>query len=319
MSQRIQYRPYQPGDEAEILRLYEVSFGRPMDEELWRWQYANTLVPRFDIQLAFEAGPRSQPALIGHGAGWPAEFVAASQRYSASRTQNIMVHPEHRRGRIVTTILDALAEANKRQNVDFWYAFPTRPASLAVLTQTCGFSSVTSIQTYERPTDRIQLRSDLTLSPAVFTERDAALIEQTIPAGRLHVPRTLRYLDWRYACHPSKRYSVARWVREQELAAVCIYKIFEARGALDVLELGGSSRDSAELLERLAAAVGDRARVICLWTADADPLRSVLERCGFAPGELSTTLVYKPLSDRCPKSFQHGSAWYLTHGDSDVY
>lgn len=312
----IVYRAYQPGDEKAILSLFEVSYGKPLDPDLWQWQYRRSMVDRMDVCLAFLDG-----RLIGHAAGWPVEMVNGRERFGASRTQNIMVHPEYRRHKIMTAALEKLADRNRSQGVDFWFAFLNRPAAVATLTGPCGFSLIHHLRNYVCRCSRWtgSASADVRMAPAAFSGEDADVFSAHGPADKLHFARSENYLSWRYVAHPRNRYVVARRILAGRVRGLCVFKVFETERLMDVLELAGDPSDARILLESIADSHRTQTDTINVWSADHYPLHPALMEMGFEAGPLTTAVVYRPLSGRCTESFMKFENWYLMLGDSDLY
>ena len=102
-------RPYRPGDEAAILKLFHRAFHHPRGLERWSWQYAENPYGNRKISLAVDG----DGALAAHYAGYPVHvwadagvLTSEAGRLDALQIGDTMTAPEARRvGRGSTSLL----------------------------------------------------------------------------------------------------------------------------------------------------------------------------------------------------------------------
>src|SRR5438093_7605854 len=99
-------RPYQRGDEAAILDLFQRSFNQARSVEHWRWKYEDDPYGAEHISVAFQDGGM----LVGHYAGYPVAFHRAGSDIVAHQIGDTMTDRSIRHiGRGPTSVLGQTA------------------------------------------------------------------------------------------------------------------------------------------------------------------------------------------------------------------
>jgi hypothetical protein len=98
-AQSYSIRPYQPGDENAILRLFNEVFSagaedfKPRRLEEWHWEYGSNPAGQ-QVMVAVQPDGR----VIAHYACWPVRVQTQGEESLAGQGVDSMVHPEFRRG-----------------------------------------------------------------------------------------------------------------------------------------------------------------------------------------------------------------------------
>src|SRR5262245_52988059 len=98
-------RPYQPGDETELVPLFEQVFGRSISPEYWRWKLKGRPAPVESVWVAFAA---DDGRVIGQYAGIPVEVKLGGTVLPAMVSVDTMTAPDFRRRGILTTLRKAI-------------------------------------------------------------------------------------------------------------------------------------------------------------------------------------------------------------------
>ena len=118
----MELRPYAPGDEVAILRLFERSFGKPLSEAFWRWRFMDDPHGGPLIELAWDGH-----ILAGHYAVSPMTVAIEGERCLASLSMTTMTDPDYRGqglfGQLATRLYAAADRARARGRV----RVPERP------------------------------------------------------------------------------------------------------------------------------------------------------------------------------------------------
>lgn len=304
----MELRPYAPGDEAAILRLFERSFGKPLPEAFWRWRFLDNPYGAPLIELAWDGD-----VLAGHYAVSPVAIAIEGERHLASLSMTTMTDPDFRGqglfGQLATRLFARLAELGHAAV----FGFPNAQSHRGFI-RDLGWTD-----THEIP----MLRLDATSARAidregtqVVTHLDAtfdALFERCRRLRPVIGWRDARHLDWRYLKHPTNDYTI--------VAAPSGYAVSKRIGEdLDIVDLLVENEDATVMRSLvgglLAATSGVRA--VNVWMPLASPMHLELERIGFLPGAPITYLGARALA---PLAIDLGDvrAWYYTMGDSDVF
>jgi hypothetical protein len=142
---------------------------------------------------------------------------------------------------------------------------------------------------------------------------------------RLHTPRTVAYLRWRYADGPLDGY-LASWLLDGNRGAVVISREKERRGLaeLSVAEVVASDdavgvEAAASLLGGVLAGTRHHYAVAC--AARDTPERAALRRGGFLPpARIGPRMTVRPLAERAaaPDPLAEHN-WRLAIGDLEVF
>lgn len=315
------YRPYRAGDELAIIELCNRVFATRWNLPRWRWEFADNPIARMDVSLAF-----SGTTLAGHCAGVPMRMVHDNSALRATRIQNAFVHPSMQRRGIFSRLLDELKTRLRTSEVDHVFSFPN-DRSLPVFLKTGVYVHVCDVYTYELEIGRVapdtSVRGEVEVVDApAFTPRDAAFVGRELARCRIHNPRDLDYLRWRYHPGSDRRYRIVRVFDGGEQVGLAVAKAYRAGRAIDVVELVFRA-DEALLRAGLRAASrcfsAERPRVLTSWSMSHYPLHDLLLRMGFKRQDRPTHLISHALTSRASRDCDEPSAYYVTMGDSDVY
>ena len=90
-------RPYRPGDEAQINRLYATITGRERTPEQYAWEWLETWDGRGTMDLMFDLDRPEDDQLIAQYSLIPTPLSVFGKPSLAGKTENCMSHPDHRR------------------------------------------------------------------------------------------------------------------------------------------------------------------------------------------------------------------------------
>jgi len=90
-------RPYRPGDEAQINRLYAMITGRERTPEQYAWEWLETWDGRGTMDLMFDLDRPEGDQLIAQYSLIPTPLSVFGKPTVAGKTENCMSHPDHRR------------------------------------------------------------------------------------------------------------------------------------------------------------------------------------------------------------------------------
>jgi GNAT superfamily N-acetyltransferase len=339
------------GDEPEVLTLLGASLaGGPTGErtaDFFRWKHAANPFGR-SPGLVAEADGR----LVGLRVFLRWEFCAGGQPVPAVRAVDTATHPDYQgRGifrRLTTELLDRLSCEPDGPQLVFntpngnslpgyrkmgWVPVGTvpiaiRPVRLGRFAR--GFRSASAGRGEPAPGP---VACSLPPAAAVFADPSARaavadLVAEAAAAAekdqRLHTPRSMGYLQWRYADAPGLDYRVLTVERAGGLAGVALGRP-RRRGALTELTLAEvivrpGDRASARLLLRAAARAG------CDHVATHLPADADIRRAGRLAGYLhppgaGMMLVTRPFPGyhRALPDPRSLSSWRFSLGDLEVF
>ena len=81
------------------MKLFNVVFGRKLDEEFWRWRFLKTPFGKSVIWLMFD-----NQKLVGHYAAVPVPLWLDNRIIESAMIMTVMTHPDYRGMRICTNV-----------------------------------------------------------------------------------------------------------------------------------------------------------------------------------------------------------------------
>lgn len=304
----MELRPYQPGHETAILRLFERSFGRPLPEAFWRWRFLEDPHDEPGIELAWDGD-----VLAAHYAVSPTSLSIDGDAHLAALSMTTMTDPDYRGqglfGQLATRLYDRL-EARGYAAI---HGFPNAQSHRGFV-RDLGWLDV-----HEIPMLRLDLATAKRPSAdgtEEVTEVDASFDDLWERCRRLRPVigvRDAQHLRWRYARHPTNRYRIVR--------APSGYAIAKRLGdELDIVDLLVADEDPATLdaLVGGVLAAEPEATAVNTWMPLRSPLHLALERLGFVTAAPTTYLGVRPLRP-LPVDLGDVRGWHYSMGDSDVF
>lgn len=320
----IQTRTYQPGDEHQIVALYNRVYTRHISLERWRWEYLENPLHRQDIYLAFDG-----PTLIAQSAGAPFVLQARQSRLRASRIQDVLVHPDYRSRwfSLFVRTLRGLTERLSAEEMDFVICFPN-DYSLPAITRKLDYRFVEDVNTFSllaeqvRPAPDAGLKVDISAVPE-FSAVDAALMNSYLSQYALYRQRSPDYLNWRFNAASGRRYFMTRIWHGQELIALAVFKSFALHRSIDVLELYCPANASLisillKAAEKYLAEQAVKVDVFSFWLRTGDWLHDVLVQMGAVATGQKTHVVFRDFSKQSLYREAERN-FYLCMADSDIY
>lgn len=328
-------RPFVAADEASVLALLGAALGggpagrRP--PEFFRWKHLeNPFGPSF--MLVAEA----QGRLIGLRAFMRWRFQAGRQTLQAVRAVDTATHPDYQGMGVFSRLTQEALETLAGQ-ADFVFNTPndaSRPGYLKL-----GWQDVGRVPVAVRPRRPLRLlrglqsAADPRARPGVMAEPAGRVLERGEEVARLlaqaraddtrlHTPRDLPYLRWRYGSAPLLDYAA---VVEEEADRLRGLAIFRVRPRKALWESTVSEVlvpfDDRGMIRRLLRRVAAAAPVDHLTLRAAGGRHAVTDavRAGCLPAPGGIRLVVKPLRPGLRPDATELRTWALSLGDLEVF
>ncbi len=318
-------RDYQDGDEYQILALYKEFNDREMTLEHWKWKFVESPFGRGIIKLMFDGDK-----LIGHRGAIPMAVSVQGRVTLSAIIVNTLTHPDYRRLGISTYLADAIYEEARKQGVKFIYNFPN-PDSYPLYSKLGGWEMLDQRSAWQK---QLQIRTAPTMSHSSaikqikgFDHRVNLLWDRVKDDYVVVVPRTEKFLNWRFTEHPTIEYS--KFISENsgdEILGYMVLKIY-ARGnelkghIIDMLCV--NERDIAKSLLNYSCDFFIEKKITALscWMPPSCFYTSILREEGFTSDIMETHFGLRILDkqDNILQKVRHIRNWHLTMGDSDVF
>ena len=342
-------RPYQPGDEQALVRLFDRVFGHCITEAHWRWKLKHLPSPVENVWLAVHEG---QP-IFQYG-GIPCRFHLPTGEQTAMVSVDGMTAPEFRRRGVLTHVGGFIYDTWREAGIPFtlglpneqwgsrtkalgwealfpfrWLVRPLRPA--AILAHRLGVPALARLHPldtgWNRSWDRL-VKPDPTVSIESVRQAEPdfdRLWATCAPEIKVSVVRDSRWVQWRYLSTPSPDYRVFLARRAQQPVGYLAYRIKDTPqaklGFIATLFTPRAERKGrATLLDRaLLAMQAEAVEAVFTLAIPKTPLHRAFRRAGFVFSRGAFTVQMVPLAPDLPMEiFRNPQNWYLVGGDFDV-
>ncbi len=200
-------RPYRSGDEAEVLALWHLAFGRELDEAVWRWKYAeNPFGQR--ILLCFDDDGLALVMYSGapYRANWNGRTVEIVQ------LMDIMSHPDYRKTGLFVKAADAYFDHFAGGDSVLYYGIPGR-YHFDIGAKYLKYSELASGVAYLRGDTPVLSRKQRFFGATAERIDDAAVALDAVwseltPHYPLAAVRDRAFVDWRFFRNPTRDYRV---------------------------------------------------------------------------------------------------------------
>jgi GNAT superfamily N-acetyltransferase len=338
LAAEVRIRPYAEDDEPRTVELLTAALGAgPAGERsapFFRWKHLVNPFGR-SFMLVAEADER----IVGLRAFMRWRFLAGDLEFDAVRAVDTATHPDYQ-GRGIFTRLTLEALTRLEGEAAFVFNTPNAkslPGYLKMGWRLVGRVPVAlrvrrpvrflgRLAPRLRATNRPGPAPPIDAVPAAEALRDAEGLIHLASEGerepRLHTPRTLRYLRWRYGQAPLLDYRAVSHEGGGQLDGLAIFRV-RPRGGLweatvdEVLTRPGDLETARHLLRLvLSAARVDHAT--CSFASGTDRSRAA-RSLGFLPSGRGMKFVVRPLADGLRPDPSHLRSWALSLGDLEVF
>lgn len=321
-------RPYQPGDEGQILDLFTQVFGAQRSLQHWYWKFRDNPVGEIHIYLAVTASGR----FVGQYAGLPVLFHWGGRTLQFVQILDVMVDPAFRSGLKKPGLFVKLAGPYIRDYSGAGgFGFP--PLAHLRIGERVGYKAFHQVQqlacSLQKPRAPAWSRSIASWQWIVeevqaFDARADRLWARCRPELPVAAIRDARYLNWRYAQHPEVRYRLLAVRRRgsDEWVGLAVLHLGGGQATaclVDWLAPLGEQRLAELLLTRIETMARENGMSdLYAWFRPGSAHWNLLIERGFRPEP--TPMYFTAL--RCIDDISLEWArdrWYYTMGDSDLY
>ena len=312
----LSYRQYQPGDERDILELFEKSFGRKLSIDYWRWRFAENPAGPAVIYLAWAGN-----VLAAHYAVSLVTLHVGGHDVTTALSGTTMTHPDYRGLGLFPVLARLTYQEMARREMALVWGFPNANSHRGFI-QDLDWKDICEIPTM-RVTISGRVMTDPSPGVSEITDIDSARFDrlwQAVSAREsVLVKRDAQYLKWRFSANPSEKYRVVACMEGDSLRGYAIFKRYK-----DELQIVDLLVEQPDIAQQLAYGIGkigreESAATISLWMPMASPVHRSLEKVGFQNDALVTYFGGLILGDLVPALIYSPFSWYYSMSDSDVY
>lgn len=319
----MEIRPYAPGDEREILKLFQVAFGQELEPETWKWRFLdNPSNPgRVFINLMWDG-----PVLAGHYAVSPVRINIAGEVRLAALSMTTMTHPDYAGRGIFTQLAESVYTELRRSGYSMVWGFPNHNSHYGFVQRLKWIDvyQVPMLRLARESLRRRTSRSRRVREIAQFDDEVNRLLGSALEAGKVWVVRDKDHLNWRYLAEPNRKYTALGLWEDGSLRGYVITKLYASGSQLegdivDVLAVNDPGVWDELLSHAIGILLENDVAAINMWFNPHHPLHPMLERWGFRLAAPVTWLGARLFDQNRASSALEYRNWYITMGDSDVF
>ncbi len=303
-------------DVPAILKLFEVSFGRAIDERTYRYFFLDNPFGRPMVELAFH-GDR----LVGHYSLCPARTSVFGESVPSARSMTTMTHPGYQGHGIFPLLARRLYERVVREEgVRLVWGFPNQNSHYGFVRK-IGWEDLFALFYLEQQSDPGKTAGSdrvVPLSPAEFLD----LVPDVPRPDSVIRPfvRDKAFYRWRYVEHPAHSYRFVALEDDRKVLAVLgEYRSGDVRH-LNLVDAVVDAGDAAVSLVRGVCryAFEEGFHRTSVWADLRHPLFSAAEKLRFGSrGPITYFGAWLPAS--ADAVWTDPRAWRVVMGDSDVF
>ena len=309
----MEIRPYQQGDEHEILKLFQLSFGKQMTTEYWNWRFVNNpFSDTIQIQLMWEDN-----MLVGHYAVFPTQFLVSGELKMGALSMSTMTHPEYGGKGIFSALANSLYNQLKESGYMFVWGFPNSNSHYGFI-KNLQWKDIGIVPMLSLSVRVLKPASDTSYNLLNrFDDVVASTFKDDAPVA---LYKTKAYLNWRYIENSSAQYKI---IQTKQGATIVYKKIISfqdpAKFEVDILEINFLN-DIQQLKFLLGAILKEEEEIIRfnIWHSLYNKNYLLLEKTGFKM-TLPLTYLGGTNFDNTVGEMEDFKNWKLSMGYSDVF
>lgn len=312
MSDNLVFRLATPSDDARILELFRLSFGRELPLEWWKW--FNYRCPcganRTSIIEDLDTGQ-----VVGSYSLLPIKLLLNDSEVSASLCTNVNTHPDYQRRGLFTRISNYALGREKDFGTPVSLGMPNQkayPGHMKV-----GWEVLCPLPFLVKHDCR--QRSHACREVDSFDERLDQFLSRISSRFSFLVLKDHHFMNWRVVTRPDKEYTKYVCEEGSDLKGYVVLKHFDDQGyrKSHILDIQAETDDI--LCELLAAAesFAHGRDELNMWTNPHNPYAHSILAQGFYERESQDQLIiHFNFGERTPLREQ---AWWFCLADNDVY
>jgi len=291
---------------SSLAHLFRNAFDREVSEKYLSWRYLQNPSGELRAAVGF-----ADAELVSNYSISPVTLRYRDRCFKGALSMTTMTSPAHRRQGWFVRLAEALYERLSGNDYAVIYGFPNEQSESG-FAQKLRWELSSSVVEVGR-----LIGDDDPDVPIGETDDGFELRYANLDLGGfVAVEKSVSYLRWRYAFHPTNRYTNLVLRSGERVRAFCVVKDYG--DSLDIVDMQVEREADAALLVRRAVATA-RARghrKIQAWTVSSHFLSLVYEDAGFRQMLKSPRFGRRFIGN---PEFLSWAPWYLQMGDSDVY
>ncbi len=343
-------RPFQSGDEENILDLWKAAFHSTMSFSLFKWKYldnpysqaenSSNQTKNFSSQTMMLCISDTDNIVAFYG-GVPYMFQWGDKNARVVQLMDIMTHPDHRQNKVfASTALEFTSAYCSSGNLLLMYGFPGEfhyavgekklnyqkmgkvlylKASVQKLLDSAEETDIEQVQTEQLYTEQVQTGHIKNMKNEHSFFNDAW--NQNKQYYQFSIVRDAAFVKWRFFNHPEKEYIVLKFMDRDQTLSWAVIKIEGKKAVLVDLLVSDTLLNFKGVINAVGKYLADiNVDDILTWLPENHFSAQHALLSGFADeqepiGIISTVALF----DHSPSIDWLKSNFYYSMGDSDLY
>ena len=189
---------YKPGDEIHILKLFQITFGKSMPEDHWKWRFIDNPENKVMIKLMWQ-----DDVLAGHYAASPIKLNVKNENILAALSMTTMTHPDYTGRGIFTDLAEDLyLDEAKNSGLKAILGFPNNNSHYGFI-KNLKWKNLEQIPTFSIDVNKINKIKYSSISVvSAFNSNHINAQQKSFSTYNIKVEKSLSYLTWRYLKNP---------------------------------------------------------------------------------------------------------------------
>jgi hypothetical protein len=239
----MEIRPYQTGDEYEIVKLFKTSFQKEMTLDYWRWRFwQNPFCDEKYIHLMWEKGE-----LIGHYAISPIELIINDQVFQTGLSMTTMTHPQHTGKGIFSLLANSVYQQIQKRGFKMVWGFPNYNSHHTFI-KNLNWKDIAIVPMLKLKANFLKMDPSGTIN---YVESEVGLSNIFVSMdGKISLNKTDKFFKWRYFDNPESQYQI---IVNKENNSSMVFKLIKSLDNqhtfdIDIMEVTLSSENDLRKL-----------------------------------------------------------------------
>lgn len=317
----MEVRSFKEGDELKIFKLFELTFGRPMNPKYWYWRFQNNPAGKHMIKLMW-----SDDKLVGHYAVSPVKMEIGVEEVLGSLSMTTMTHPEYGRRGVFGSLAESLYEdLEGDKKVQAIWGFPNNNSHYGFIKK-MKWVDLGVVNHLIKDASSTEAKESKNIQTSeVFTEEHGDIMNSVTKNFKVKVKRDAKYLQWRFTENPNVEYFTFNFIENSLIKAFLVVKQYpsEKIGVNNIFIVeNGIPLEHSELLPEFLSHIKkyfkEPIETFNIWLSLFDKRHILLERNSFFIGGKPTYIGVRAQNNN-QKIIRDFRNWYFSYSDSDVY
>jgi len=316
----MELKDYKPGDESEILALFEIVFKQKLKLDNWYWRFRDNPAGQYMIKLMWD-----KDRLIGHYAVSPTNMTVENQQILTAHSLTTMTHPDYGGKGIFKTLSKAMYhDLENNHNCKAIWGFPNNNSHYGFIKR-LEWKNLVVLHTLGLDFNQLNPK-DIQFKVreiCKFDDNHQAFISSKIRNFAIvNIKNNTSYLNWRFIKKPNSNYFCFEFDHDSSKAILIVKPYLLKNIKTHQLNILACYMDDFEHLHdyilHITKVLKLKFSSITLWQNIFNPDHLEFERQGFVP-VLPQTYLASRVHPSMPTSFSDFRNWDISMSYSDVF